>query len=99
MTGKAGAAIVFHIVGTTEIMNILVLRVGVIPHLTAAVRTAEDITEDTFRTVSLLGGTLMRAFQPLLHLFIGVALDDRLVSVLKNHPVLFRIVDTAVIFE
>lgn len=80
-------------------MDVLVLRVGVIPHLTAAVRTAEDITEDTLRTVSLLWGALMRAFQPLLNLFIGVTLNDRLVSVLKHHPVLFRIVDTAVILE
>ena len=80
-------------------MDVLVLRVGVVPHLTAAVRTAEDIAEDTLRTVFLLRCALMRAFQPFLHLFIGVTLDDRLVSVLKHHPVLFRVVDTAVIFE
>ena len=41
----------------------------------------------------------MCAFQPLLHLFIGVALDDRLVPVLKHHPVFFRVVDTSAIFE
>ena len=80
-------------------MDVLVLRVGVVPHLTAAIRTAENITEDALRSVSLLGCALMRAFQPLLHLFIGVTLNDRLVPVLKHHPVLFRIVDTAVILE
>ena len=61
-------------------MDVLVLRVGVVPHLTAAVRTAENIAEDTLRSVSLFRCALMRAFQPLLHLFIGVSLDDRLVS-------------------
>ena len=80
-------------------MDVSVLRVGVVPHLTAAVCTAQEITENAFRTVHLFRCSLMRAFQSLLHLFIGVALDDRLVSVLKNHPVLFRIVDTAVILE
>ena len=44
-------------------------------------------------------GALVRAFQPFLHLLVGVALDDCLVPVLKHHPVLFRIVNTAVIFE
>ena len=80
-------------------MNVSVLRVGVIPHLTAAVRTAEDVAEDTLWAVYFFWHTLTSAFQPFLHLLVGVALDDCLVPVLKHHPVLFRIVDTAMIFE
>ena len=59
----------------------------------------EDVAEYALRTVYLLRRTLVRAFQPFLHLLVGVALDDCLVPVLKHHPVLFRIVNTAVIFE
>lgn len=44
--------------------------VGVVPHLTAAVCTAQEITENAFRTVHLFRCSLMRAFQSLLHLFI-----------------------------
>lgn len=80
-------------------MNVPVLRVGVVPELAAAIRTAEDVAEYALRTVYLLRRALVRAFQPFLHLLVGVALNDCLVPVLKHHPVLFRIVNTAVIFE
>ena len=80
-------------------MKVPVLRVGVLPELAAAIRTAEDVAEYALRTVYLLRRALVRTFQPFLHLLVGVALDDCLVPVFKPHPVLFRIVNTAVIFE
>ena len=80
-------------------MNVPVLRVGVVPELAAAIRTAEDVAEYALRTVYLLRRTLVRAFQPFLHLLIGVTQDDCLVPVLKHHPVLFGVVNTAVVFE
>ena len=45
-------------------MNVPVLRVGVVPELAAAIRTAENVAEYALRTVYLLRRALVRAFQP-----------------------------------
>ncbi len=99
VTGEAGAAIVLDVVGAAEIMDVLVLRVGVIPHFASAVRTAKEVAEDALRAVFLFRCALFRCTQHFLHLLVGLAVDDCFVLVLEHQPFLFRVVDTAVILE
>ena len=99
MPCRASAAIVLRVVGATEIVNVLVDRVGVIPQFFVAVAAVEQVAENAFRAVLLFGCAVFGVAEHLLHLFVGFTVDDRLVDILKNQPVLFRIVNAAVVFE
>lgn len=93
MTGFASATGIRLVVGTAKILDAVVLCVGMIPKLTAAIGTIDEVTEYTLLVAVLLCSPLSLACQ-LLYLLKGISVNDRLVSVLEDCPILFAIGNT-----
>ena len=99
VSADAAAAVVTGVVGAAEKVDVPVDGVGVVPQLFAAVGTAQEVAEDALGAVDLLGLPGLGGGQQLLHLLEGGPVDDGLVAVREDQPVLPGVVDALVVLE
>ena len=88
MPCRASAAIILGIVGTREKMNIFIDRIRVIPKLFVAIPTVEIIRKQMLLTIVVLRRAALGLRLDLLYPFKRRSVDDRLVDVLEDHPVI-----------
>ena len=93
------ATIILYIIRTTEIVNIFISGIHMIPQLMPAFGTDEKITEDAFASVFSQRLTAFAIAYKLLYLFIGVTVNNRLVNILKNLPTFFRVDKPCLVLE
>lgn len=98
MAGFASASCIRLVIGTAEILDVFVLRVGMKPQLTAAIGTVDKVAEHTLLVADLWCSAFGLARQ-LLYLLKGLSINDRIVSVLEDCPILFAIVNTGFVLE
>jgi len=96
VSADAAAAVVAGVVGAAEKVDVPVDGVGVVPQLLAAVSTAQEVAEDALGAVDLFGLPGLGGGQQLLDLLEGGPVNDGLVAVREDQPVLLRVVDALV---
>ena len=94
MPGRATATVVFYIVGVGEKAYILIDGVDVIPQLATAVGAVQQIRKDALFAILRFRRTALCPLDDLLlYLLKGVPVDNRLVNILEDDPVFFRVID------
>lgn len=100
MPGRATATVVFYIIGTGEKAYILIDGVDVIPQLVTAVGAVQQIRKDALFAILRFRRTALCPLDDLLlYLLKGVPVDNRLVNILEDDPVFFRVIDAGLILE
>ena len=98
MSGFAIASCIRLVIGTAEILDVFVLRVGMKPQLTAAIGTIDKVAEHTLLVADLWYSAFGLSRQ-LLYLLKGLSVNNRLMSVLEDRPILFAIGNTGFVLE
>ena len=91
--------VVHGVVGAHEIMNVLVYRLRVIPHLFVAIPAVQQVAEDALHSVFWRGRSAFGFGDPLLHLFKVCPLNDRFVNVFEHRPVFWVVFQPCFVFE
>ena len=100
MPGRATATVVFYIIGTGEKAYILIGGVDVIPQLVTAVGAVQQIRKDALFAILRFRRTALCPLDDLLlYLLKGVPVDNRLMNILEDDPVFFRVIDAGLILE
>ena len=100
MPGRATATVIFYIIGTGEKAYILIDGVDMIPQLVTAVGAVQQIRKDALFAILRFRRTALCPLDDLLlYLLKGVPVDNRLVNILEDDPVFFRVIDAGLILE
>ena len=93
--GRSTGAAIALVVGAVEILDLRIALIEVKVKVTAAI--GADQQSGKHIVFSIVGAALTDFAPLLLHLLIHSTLDDRLMDVLKHHPILTVIVDPLLI--
>ena len=87
------------VVRATEKTDAWVLLIEIEPKLMSAISAIKKAREDAFLLVLVLGRSALGLFHKLLYLLPRVAVNDRLVYVLENRPILLWVLNSGFIAE
>lgn len=87
------------VVRATEKADARILLVEVEPQLMPAISTIEKARENAFLLVLILGRSALGLFHKLLYLLPRVTVNDRLVNVLEDCLIFFRVLHTCFVSE
>ena len=99
MSFRATATGIFYIVTTTEIMNILVYGIGMITHITPAICTTDKTAENMLSCIFFLRCSAFCSCCELLYRFPSITVNDWLVNILEDFPILHRVINTGFVLE
>ena len=87
------------VVRATEKADAWVLQIEVEPKLMPTISAVKEAREDAFLLVLVLWRSALGLFHKLLYLLPSVAVNDRLVNVLEDCPIFFRVLHTCFVSE